>query len=226
VNLRSASGTLVLGILAIAVLVVASWLLLISPVLGKTSDANDAIEAAQDRNLLMTSQVTALETQQQNLSRYEDTADELAELFPPTADQPGFFAAVVEAADRAGIPADQVTALSPSAPQLLGPDGQPLSPDEVAAQGTDSPEVTDVAEQTVQVTAEASYSQAQQLLANLERMDRAFVVTALSVDDGNSDGDGEGFAPATLTVSITGSTYVASPLTEVEESPSSTSAAG
>lgn len=225
-NLRSASGTLVLGILAVAVVVVASWLLLLSPVLGQTSDTNEAIDAAQQRNLLMTSQVAALEVQQQNLSRYEGTAAELADLFPPTADQPGFFAAVVRAAADAGVPADQVTALSPSAPQLLGPDGQPLKPDAVAAEGTDSPEATDVAEQTVAVTAEATYSQAQQLLANLERMDRAFVVTALSVEDGESDGDGEVFAPATLTVSITGSTYVASPLTEAEESPSSTSAAG
>lgn len=223
-NLRTASGTLLLGIVAIAIVLAASWLLLISPVLGQTSEAKESIERSQERNLRMTTEVTVLRAQQQNLSVYEDTAEALAELFPPTADQPGFFAAVVRAAGAAGIPADNVTTLSPSAPQLLGPDGQPLSPDATAAKGSESAEVSDVAAQTVAVTVDATFAQAQQLLANLERMERAFEVTTLSVAEG--EGDSETFAPATLTVSITGSTYVASPLAEVGAEKSSTSAAG
>ncbi len=225
-NLRSASGTMVLGIVAIVVVLAASWLLLVSPVLGETSDTNDAIDAAEGRNQLMTTQVTALEAQQRNLARYEATADGLTALFPPTADQPGFFAAVTRAAGAAGIPAGDVTTLSPTAPQLLGPDGQPITPAESTAGDAaeaDAADTAEVAQQTVSVTAEGTYGQVQQLLANLERMERAFVVTSLGLDSGGEDGAATG----TLTISITGSTYVASPLTMAgPERRSSTSAAG
>lgn len=222
-NLRSVTGTRLIGIAAIAVVALASWLLLISPVLDKTSAAKDATSMAEDRNRLMTTQVAALKRQREDLPVYERTAAGLARLFPPTADQPGFFAAVVAAAGRAGIASDNVTTLSPSAPQLLGPDGQPLSADALAAQGDDAPR-TDVAQQSVAVSAEGSYDQIQRLLAALEQMDRAFVVSSLSVERG---GDGEGDTPATLTVSITGSTYVAAPLEKAAlEDESSTSAAG
>ena len=222
-NLRSVTGTRLIGIAAIAVVALASWLLLISPVLDKTSAAKDATSMAEDRNRLMTTQVAALKRQREDLPVYERTAAGLARLFPPTADQPGFFAAVVAAAGRAGIASDNVTTLSPSAPQLLGPDGQPLSADALAAQGDDAPR-TDVAQQSVAVSAEGSYDQIQRLLAALDQMDRAFVVSSLSVERG---GDGEGDTPATLTVSITGSTYVAAPLEKAAlEDESSTSAAG
>ena len=222
-NLRSVTGTRLIGIAAIAVVALASWLLLISPVLDKTSAAKDATSMAEDRNRLMSTQVAALKRQREDLPVYERTAAGLARLFPPTADQPGFFAAVVAAAGRAGIASDNVTTLSPSAPQLLGPDGQPLSADALAAQGDDAPR-TDVAQQSVAVSAEGSYDQIQRLLAALEQMDRAFVVSSLSVERG---GDGEGDTPATLTVSITGSTYVAAPLEKAAlEDESSTSAAG
>src|SRR4051794_27143982 len=175
---------MLLGIVAIALIVVASWMLLISPVLGDTSSTKDSISTAQDRNQVMTKQVVALKAQQRNLSTYQAVARQLETLFPPTADQPGFFAAVTEAAGAAGIPADNVTTLSPSAPQLLDPTGQPI-PSDAAAAGDDAPVATDVAEQTVSVTAEGSYDQIQQLLANLEGMERAFTVTSLDVATGS-----------------------------------------
>ncbi|MBA2954499.1 hypothetical protein GON03_09210 [Nocardioides sp. MAH-18] len=219
-NLRSVSGTLTVGILAIALVLVASWMLLISPLLDETSDAKDAVSAAQDRNQVMTTQVAAIQAQQRDLDRYKDAADQLEALFPPTADQPGFFAAVTQAAAEAGIPADKVTTLSPSAPQLLDANGQPIT----GETGAETPTDADVAAQTVSVTAEGTYGQIQQLLANLEGMERAFAVTSLGVTGSSSTDEGP---TGTLTVSITGSTYVASPLAMADpKDKSSTSAAG
>ncbi|TYL46415.1 hypothetical protein FXB39_13555 [Nocardioides sp. BGMRC 2183] len=220
-KLRSITGTLALGFGALVVLLLASWLLLISPVLGATSDAHDEVSAAQDRNRLMTSQVNGLQDQQDRLPRYQRVADELAALFPPTADQPGFFAAVNSAAQDAGIGSDQLTVLSPSAPVLLGPDGQPLAADAAAAQGgtgatgegatTGEGGVGEIAEQTVSVTAEGTFTQIQRLLANLEELDRSFVVSALGVADGSTGGQ---------TVTLTGRTFVAAPLLyDDEETP-------
>jgi len=228
VNLRSVSTTLLLGIGAILVILVASWLLLISPMLGDTADAHDAVAAAQDRNQVMTAQVTAIKHQQQELPVYQDVADDLEKLFPPTADQPGFFAAVVTAASKAGIAADEVTTLSPTAPQLLDATGQPIEPADAGksdASGDPAP-AADTGEQTVSVTAEGSYAQIQDLLANLEKMKRTFLVSSLTLAGGADDGQG---APAagTMTVSITGSTFVASPLKyDDPDDANSTSAAG
>ncbi|WP_141015609.1 hypothetical protein [Nocardioides sambongensis] len=206
-NLRSINGTLVLGFGALIVLLLAGWLLLISPVLGDTSEAHDEVSAAQDRNRLMTSQVNGLKQQQDQLPRYQAIADEMAALFPPTADQPGFFAAVNAAAQDAGIGSDQLTVLSPSAPVLLGPDGQPLAADAVTAEGetgeTGETAAGEIAEQTVSVTAEGTFDQIQSLLANLEQLDRSFVVSTLGVDDGATGGQ---------TVTLTGRTFVAAPL--------------
>jgi Tfp pilus assembly protein PilO len=212
------------GIATITLLLIASWMLLISPLLSETSDVKDSVSAAQDRNQVMATQVAAIKAQQRNLSSYQAVADQLETLFPPTADQPGFFAAVTQAAAGAGIPADKVTTLSPSAPQLLDPTGQPIPAD--AAAGDDAATTADVAQQTVSVTAEGTYGQIQHLLANLEEMERAFEVTSLDVTGATST-EGSTAGPGTLTVSITGSTYVASPLTMAEpEDKSSTSAAG
>jgi Tfp pilus assembly protein PilO len=229
VNLRSASTTLFLGVGGILLILVASWMLLLSPTLADTSDAHDAVSAAQDRNQVMATQVAGIKRQQEQLPLYQGVASDLEKLFPPTADQPGFFAAVTAAAKSAGIAADKVTTLSPTAPQLLDASGQPIDATGADSTGgsadTEAPAPTaDMGEQTVSVTAEGTYAQIQKLLANLEKMDRAFLVSSLTTTGGAEDAQ-EG-AAGTLTVSITGSTYVASPLKYDESAdPSSTSAA-
>ncbi|TIC88428.1 type II secretion system protein M [Nocardioides sp. GY 10113] len=205
-SLRTVTGTLVLGIAGILVLLAVSWMLLISPVLANTSTTRDSIESSRTRNQAMAAQLSALQQQERQLPRYQAAADELAALFPPTAAQKEFFAAIVEAARQAGIGADDVTAVSPGAPVPLGPNGEPLAD---AAKVADTAAAPEIAEQTVTVTAAGTDDQVRQLLANLERMDRTFVVTSLTVD-GSSDEPG---ASTTSTVSVTGSAFVGASLT-------------
>jgi Tfp pilus assembly protein PilO len=228
VNLRSASGTVLIGTVALLLIAVLGWLLLISPTTGKISETHDANDAAVDSNQVLTGQVAALKRQAEELPRIRQVAGTLKQIFPATADQPGFFAAINKAASGAGIPLDKVTTLSPTAPAVLDATGAPATSAAASAApaadtaeqadtagAADTPPAVDLAVQTVAVTVEGSYEEIRRLLANLEAMPRAFVISSLSVTGGSdSSSSGEGATPSasTLTVSITGSTFVAPPI--------------
>src|SRR3546814_18250864 len=62
----------------------------------------------------------ALQKQQRELPSTREADQELEELFPRTADQPGLFEQVGQAAVRADIPPSKVTTLAPTAPTLQG----------------------------------------------------------------------------------------------------------
>ncbi|MEQ6901015.1 hypothetical protein [Nocardioides sp. YIM 152588] len=203
-NLRTVPGTLAVGLGALLLFLAASWFLAIGPVLGQTSDTRESIDLARDRNDVLRAQVATLKAQQDELPRYRAVADQMAALFPPTAEQPRYFAAVHEAARKAGIPADQVTALNPSAPELLAADGRVLAVDATA---TDAEAPTaEVGEQEVSVSVQGRYDQVQRFLANLETMERAFLVTSVGLEGGDETGAGE------VTVTLLGNTYVATRL--------------
>lgn len=233
-NLRTAPATILIGVVGTALIAVLGWLLLLGPLTAKVSETKDAVDAAVDRNQLMTGQVAGLEQQKERLPKIRTVADELAELFPATADQPGFFAAVNDAAREAGISPDNVTTLSPTAPSLVDASGEatsetttetaPTAPTTPAtgtsAEGT--PSGVDLAQQTVSITVEGSYDEVQKLVANLEDMPRAFVIDSLSISSGESSEGG----PSALTVSITGSTFVAPPVDYPHLEHDSSSSAG
>ncbi|MBZ5740030.1 hypothetical protein [Nocardioides mangrovi] len=202
-NPRSFPGTVAIGTVAVVAVAALSWLFLLHPLLEETGDVHATTQSTQERNLEMTSQVTALRRERDELPAYDRLAATLAGAFPGTADQPGFFRAVTAAATDAGIPAQAITTLSPSAPVLLDATGQPITEDTRAS--TPSPPRAGLARQTVSVVVTCDDAQARRLLANLEHMRRAFLVSSLSVAAAPDGG------PA-LIVSVTGSTYVAPPV--------------
>lgn len=193
--LTTARANLVAGVVALVLVLGASWLFLVGPATSELADTRTTLVDTADANQLLSVKVHALQKQRDELATTEKQADALAAVFPPTADQPGFFEMVDEAASLAGIDADQVTALSPTAPLPAVAEG------EVAAtEPTGVP--ASLAVQTVVVTVEAPYEDLQKLLGHLESMDRAFLVQETVV---TSDTE-------TTSVQITGFTYVAPPL--------------
>ena len=134
--------------------------------------------------------------------------ERLAALFPPTADQPGFFEQVGAVAREAGYAPGDITTLSPSAPTPLAPPA-PAAPaptgEEDGAAAEAAPAVpADLAVQTVTMTLDGGYEQARRMLRGLERLDRAFLVRSVSVSGGSDS--------SSLTMSISGVTYVAPPV--------------
>ena len=211
-NLRTASATALLGGLALLLVGALSWVLLLGPATAHVSEQREAAEAAADRSALLSLQLTRLQAKAADLGDTEEAEQRLAALFPPTADQPGFFEQVGKAAAAAGYSPADVTSLSPSAPTPLVPpvpETAPVEPAEGTEPGAEAPPAApaaapDLAVQTVTMTLTGSYDEARRLLAGLEDLDRAYLLRSVSLS-------GEA-GSSSLTLSISGATYVAPPV--------------
>lgn len=201
-NLRSVTATAVMGGLLLALLVTGGWLVLLGPATGDIGATRDAVASTEDRNQVLTAELAALQAQAADLSGTRSVARRLDHLFPPTADQPGLFEALVRAARAAGYGPDDLTSLSPTAPVPLI-DGEPMGVASETGQVLD-PATADLAVQTVTLSAEGDYDQARGLLGALETLDRAFLVQAVELSAGQ--------VADQLTLTVTGSTFVAPPV--------------
>ena len=205
-NLRSTSATAVIGSLVLLLTGALGWVLLLGPPLAHVGEQREAAEAAADRSALLALQLTRLQARAEDLGDTERAEERLAELFPPTADQPGFFEQIGEIAREAGYAPGDITTLSPSAPAPLAAPAPPPSPTEdgPAAGAAPAAVPSDLAVQTVAMTLEGGYDEARRMLRGLERLDRAFLVRSVSL---SAEGDS-----SNLTMSISGATYVAPPV--------------
>ena len=88
VNLRSASGTVLIGTVALLLIAVLGWLLLIGPATGNISDTHAENDAAVASNQLLTSQVAALKRQAEELPQMRRTASELSRSSRPRPTNP------------------------------------------------------------------------------------------------------------------------------------------
>ncbi len=205
-NLRTPTATLAIGTITLLVLSVAGWFLLIGPVMQQIGETSEARESAQDRNQIMSLQLASLRKKVEELPQTEEAADRLADVFPPTANQPGFFADVNAAARAAKIPPNRVTTLSPSAPVLPeAPQAPAPTPD---AEGNTpatpaAPDAPSVAVQNVAINAEGNYNQVSQFLEALERMDRALLIQSVDIQTQDTK----------LLLTVSGLTFVAEPIT-------------
>ena len=221
-NLRSPSATLVLGGLGLLLLAAAGWLLLLGPLTEDVGTARQAADDAVDRNQVLAAQLADLEERAQDLRSTRQAAEELERLVPPTADQPGFFALVDEAAAAAGYAPRDITTLSPTVPVPVAAGADPAAPaapaePPVAGDGAEAAAapVAEYAVQTVSMTLTGSYEQATRLLTRLGGLDRAVLVRSISLS-------GEAGSP-TLTLTLSGTTFVAPPVPEPDETTTSQS---
>ncbi|MCK5927586.1 MAG: hypothetical protein KAG80_05240 [Nocardioides sp.] len=205
-NLRSASATTLIGSLVLLLTAALGWVLLLGPTLTRVGEQREAAEAAADRSALLALQLGRLQAKAEDLGDTERAERRLAELFPPTADQPGFFEQIGEIAREAGYAPGDITTLSPSAPAPLAAPAPPPSTTEdgSAAEAAPAGVPSDLAVQTVAMTLEGGYDEARRMLRGLERLDRAFLVRSVAL---SASGDS-----SSLTMSISGATYVAPPV--------------
>lgn len=205
-NLRSASATALIGSLVLLLTAALGWVLLLGPTLARVGEQREAAEAAADRSALLALQLGRLQAKAEDLGDTERAERRLAELFPPTADQPGFFEQIGEIAREAGYAPGDITTLSPSAPAPLAAPAPPPSPTEdgSAAEAAPAGVPSDLAVQTVAMTLEGGYDEARRMLRGLERLDRAFLVRSVAL---SASGDS-----SSLTMSISGATYLAPPV--------------
>jgi hypothetical protein len=182
VNLSTPRSTLVAGTILLIVLALAGWFLAVGPKTAALAEVHTGIQETRDQNALLEQQLAVLREQAESIDRTEAVADALARVFPGTADQPGLFEMVTDAAAAAGIGPRDVTALSPTPPTVGGLDA-------AAGATPEAPAGPALARQTVTLSAQGSYAQTTELLANLERMPRAYLVTSITLAAGTGPGD-------------------------------------
>lgn len=209
-NLKTASATIALGVAGLLVMAIGAWVMLVGPIVGEIGAAGEARTQAQDANDNLQLQLTSLGRQAADLPQTNRVADRVEEIWPPTADQPGFFEQVAEAADVAGIRPANVTALSPGVPVIVERDasGMPVKPNAAVDPAADpaAAPVSDtrrVAVQAVTISVTGTYDELSNLLENLEEMPRAMLIGSVELTASDEDG---------LTMTIGGSTFVAPPL--------------
>jgi hypothetical protein len=182
-NLRSPAGTKIVGALALVLVAALGWLFVLGPAFGELDDVHTRTSEAEATSDVLTQQLTVLEEQQKTLPQIRAASSALTVRFPATADQPGLFEAVSQAVADAGIPAESLTALTPT-PPVVG------NGDETAGVVLPTEAVPgNLATQTVTVSVDSTYDEAWQLLVHLEEMPRAYLVTSLTVTA--SEGSGQ-----------------------------------
>lgn len=196
-NLRTPAATKVLGALGLLLIAGLGWMLALGPETAALAEVRVQTEDARAQNLLLEQQLAGLQKQAEELDSTRATARALAERFPPTADQPGLFRAVTEAATDAGIRPKDVTALTPTPPTVGSVD--PATGVQLASTGAGA----DLARQVVTVSVEGDYAATEELMENLENMPRAYLVNSVTLATGTSGG--------TFTTTITGDMFVMPP---------------
>jgi Tfp pilus assembly protein PilO len=199
-NLRSPGATKIVGALALLVVVALGWMFVVGPETARLSEVREEIQNTRDQNDTLRLQLVALERQRQELGETRRTARALAVKFPTTADQPGLFEAVTAAAVDAGIGAKGVTTLAPTPPVIGGADPSTGVQLDAPAGGAQ------LARQSVSVSVQGSYEQTRRLLANLEQMERAYLVTSVTLGAGGETG--------TFTTTVVGDMFVMPPVPE------------
>lgn len=197
-DLRTPTATKALGGVGLLLLTGAGWLFVLGPETARLGEVQQQVVDARDQNDNLGLQLASLRKQAAELDATRVTARELAEKFPPTADQPGLFRQVTEAAAQAGIGARNVKALTPTPPTVGVTDPS------VGVQPQAAPE--GVARQTVTISVEGDYLAVQDLLENLEEIPRSYLVSSLTL--------GTGATAQTFTATITGDMFVMPPAPE------------
>ena len=200
-DLKTPGATKVVGSLGLLAVVGLGWVVGIGPQTTALAAAREEVTAIQDQNAVLATQLAGLVKQQEELGTTRHTARELAAKFPPTADQPGLFQAVTDAAVEAGIGANGVTTLAPTPPVVGGAADASVTGAAAAPAPAGSGQL---ARQTVTVTVAGTYDQTQQLLANLEHMQRAYLVSSVSLAGDATSGQ--------FTTTITGDMFVMPPV--------------
>lgn len=223
----SPATTVLVGSLTLLLVAAAGWMLLLGPLTSRVAEQREAAVTAADRTFVLTTQLAKLRAKAEDLTATVAAEEQLRALFPPTADQPGFFEQVGAVAREAGYAPSEITTLSPTAPQLVAPPAPPPAEPGPAAEADGStdaaaepaappaPPPAEYAAQTVSLSLTGSYDGARRLLAGLESLDRAFLLRSISIA-------GEA-GSSTLTVTLSGSTFVAPPLVAPDEASDVTS---
>ena len=202
-----------LGTLGLVVLLVASWFFLLSPQMDKVSDIKAQTEQTQMENTAKQAEISDLEQKEQQLPAAIAAATRLTDKFPPTAEQAALFSEIKRIAADAGIPEDNVTALTPAVPQKGSSDGSVgVAEDPNAGSGAGDAaagQPGEIASMMVDITVTGAERQLVNFVNGLENADRSYLLSNVSYSPVSEEGGGQ-----TFSMSISGNMFLLPPLVD------------
>lgn len=167
----------------------------VQPRFAAANRINAEVAAVQQTNGNLANLITTLTARTRDIRAEYARAAAIEAKFPPTAAQADLFTEVQNAASAAGIPAQNVAALTPGVPQPLSTGGGAGLPGARVAGG--------VAVMNVGLTVTGSYTQLVAFLHNVENMPRAYLMQTVSL--------GSGSTGSVYTLTVAGQMFVMSP---------------
>lgn len=183
-------NNLIAGGAILAVATGATWLFVLSPRLSTTTDLESQTSTVEAS---ITSQMTHLRELNAMVEDAPEAARRVQTLLsrmPQQAELPLLFNQITSVAKRAGIPAQDVSAITPSVPVPIDAGKQNQG---IVTDAQQSPERTrvQVAKLELSMTVSADADQLQRFLRGLEQLDRDFLITGVNVAADPSDPSGK-----------------------------------
>lgn len=183
-------NNLIAGGAILAVATGATWLFVLSPRLSTTTELESqtsTVEASITSQLTHLRELNAMVEDAPEAARRVQT---LLSRMPQQAELPLLFNQITSVAKRAGIPAQDVSAITPSVPVPIDAGKQNQG---IVTDAQQSPERTrvQVAKLELSMTVSADADQLQRFLRGLEQLDRDFLITGVNVAADPSDPSGK-----------------------------------
>jgi Tfp pilus assembly protein PilO len=189
--------------LASVLVLVAGWMLLVSPQRSTADDLTAQAETQVQANVASQQKIDALKAQYTNLPSLQKELALVTTHLPQSANMPSLIRSLSQAAARSGVKLQAVTPTNPTpltTSATATATGSLSAPGQVNAIGV-----------TLQIS--GPFANTRLFLSSLEAMPRSFLVTGLAItrDQKSAGTVTAGAAPGSLTSTITGRVFMANP---------------
>jgi Tfp pilus assembly protein PilO len=179
-------NNLIAGGVILAVATGATWLFVLSPRLSTAADLESQTSTVEASIVAQQHHLRELNIMVKDAPEAARRVQTLLSRMPQQAELPSLFTQITSVAKKAGISAQDVSAITPSVPVPIDAEKQNQG---VVSDAQQSPERTrvQVAKLDLSMTVVASSDQLQKFLRGLEQLDRDFLVTGVNVSADPSD---------------------------------------
>lgn len=171
-------------------LAVGSWFLLVGPRLDRAAELRDEAAAARAQNDTLQTQIDQLLAQSADLPKKEAELAKINKEFPAVAEVPDLLRSINSLAGTAGV---TVNSLSPGSASYAGGSAAAGTAAGTAATGTAAgTDANALVSIPVSMAVDGDYFQAAQFVKQLQTsLNRAFLISSVTVTAGGSSGDTE-----------------------------------
>ena len=183
-------NNLIAGGAILAVATGATWLFVLSPRLSTTADLESQTSTVNASIVAQQHHLRELSIMVKDAPEAAHRVQTLLSRMPQQAELPELFTQITAVAKKAGIAAQDVSAITPSVPEPIDAAKQNQG---LVSDAQQSPERTrvQVAKLDLSMTVVANSDQLQRFLRGLEQLDRDFLVTGVNVTADPSDPQGK-----------------------------------